>query len=143
MSLSLDDLSKKPGLDQLATCRIRSRKKTRCRFLGFLQAMNADRLIRDKVAHVGSGGVSENNRNCGFRAAFRNQDSGCVVLARFKNGALAPMHLLDGLPEAWVLERDACSGRVMAVKPSVIAGFLCQGRFYTREQAAAAAGDSD
>jgi hypothetical protein len=33
------------------------------------------------------------------------------------------------------VERDS-SGRVMAVKSSVIAGFIYHGRFYTREQAA-------
>lgn len=141
MSLSLDDLPKNPGLDQLATNRARSHKEAPGRPLGPLfQPMNADRLIKDNVAHVGSAGVSESNHDGGFRAAFRNQESGCVVLARFKNGSPAPMHLLDGLPDEWVLERDA-SGRVVSVKPSVIAGFLRQGRFYTREQAAAATDD--
>jgi hypothetical protein len=48
------------------------------------------------------------------------------------------MHLLDGLPDEWVVERDA-AGRVRAIKDSVIAGFVRDGRFYTREQAAAAA----
>lgn len=144
MSLAVDDLPKDPGLDRLAIRLIRSRRKEAfCRPLGPLfQPMNADRLIKDNVAHLGSAGVSENNHDCGFRAAFRNLESGCVVLARFKNGAPAPMHLLDGLPDEWVLERDA-SGRVVTVKSSVIAGFLRQGRFYTREQAAAAAAEDD
>lgn len=144
MSLPVDDLPKNPRLDRRATRRVRSRReKISCRPLGPLfQPMNADRLIKDNVAHVGSGGVSEHNQDNGFRAAFRNLESGRVVLARFKNGTPAPMHLLDGLPDAWVLERDA-AGRVVTVKPSVIAGFLRQGRFYTREQAAAAVDGSD
>ena len=47
------------------------------------------------------------------------------------------MHLLDGLPEEWVVQRDT-TGRVSAIKDTVIAGFLRNGLFYTREQAAAA-----
>ncbi len=139
MSLQLDDLPKNSRLDQVATQRARNRKEAPCRPLEPLfQPMNATRLIKDNVAHIGSAGVSERNRDCGFLPAFRSLESGCTVLARFKNGAPAPMHLLDGLPDEWVLERDV-AGRVVSVKPSVIAGFLRQGRFYTREQAAAAA----
>lgn len=144
MSLSLNDLPKNPRLDRIARRRIRrSRRKLSCRSVRPLfRPMDADRLIKDNVVHIGSGGVSEGNRECGFRAAFCDQESGCAVLARFKNGTPAPMHLLDGLPDAWVLERDA-SGRVLTVKPSVIAGFLRQGRFYTRAQAAAAVESND
>lgn len=46
------------------------------------------------------------------------------------------MHVLEGLPEALVISRDA-NGRVAAVRESVEAGFECAGHFYTREQAAA------
>jgi hypothetical protein len=56
-------------------------------------------------------------------------------VSRFANGTPAPIHILDGAPEEWVVARDP-SGRVIAVKASVIAGFLHQGRFYTRAQAA-------
>ena len=48
------------------------------------------------------------------------------------------MHLLDGLPEEWVAQRNA-AGRVTAIKQTVIAGFVRGDFFYTREQAAAAA----
>lgn len=143
MSLLLDDLPKNPGRDQIATRRVRNCEQAPGRPLGPLfRPMDADRLIKDNVAHIGSAGVSEGNQDQGFRPAFRNLETGCAVLARFKDGSPAPMHLLDGLPEAWVLEKDA-AGRVLRVKPCVIAGFLRHGRFYTREQAAAAAGDAD
>jgi hypothetical protein len=59
------------------------------------------------------------------------------VISRFANGNPAPIHVLDGLPEDWVIGRDK-GGRVMAVKDSVISGFMRQGRFYTRAQAAQA-----
>lgn len=143
MSLSLDDLAKNTELDEHAAKRFRGQKQEPCRTSApIFQSMDGNRLIKDNVAYMGSAGVSENNRDNDFRAAFRDLESGSAVLARFKDGSPAPMHLLDGLPEKWVLERDA-TGQVLRVKPSVIAGFLRRGRFYTREQAAAAASGSD
>ena len=94
-------------------------------------------LRQENLAFVGTGGVSQENRSGGFRPAFYDRASGRAVLARFADGRPAPMHLLDGLPREWVVARDA-GGRVSAVKDTVIAGFLRDGRFYTREQAAAA-----
>lgn len=82
----------------------------------------------------GSGGVSHGNRALGFAPAFYESHSGEAVPSCFANGTPAPIHTLEGVPEAWVVARDA-TGRVFAVKPSVIAGFLHAGRFYTREQA--------
>lgn len=52
------------------------------------------------------------------------------------DGRPAPMHLLEGLPPAVVTARDA-TGRVIALKSTVLAGFVRAERFYTREQAAA------
>ena len=77
-------------------------------------------------------------RSSGFRPAFYDRATDHAALARFADGRPAPMHLLDGLPDEWVVERDA-AGRVRAIKESVIAGFIRNGWFYTREQAAAAA----
>ncbi len=100
--------------------------------------LTTETLRKQNLAFVGTGGVSEENRCSGFRPAFFDMASGYAALARFSDGRVAPMHLLDGLPDEWVLERDA-AGRVLAIKDSVIAGFVRNGRFYTREQAAAAA----
>ncbi|KEA61935.1 hypothetical protein ADIMK_4082 [Marinobacterium lacunae] len=83
----------------------------------------------------GSGGVSEENRGLGFRPAFYDFETGEIHLSRFADGREAPMHLLDGLPEALVLQRKE-NGHVTEVKPGVIAGFVLHGQFYTREQAA-------
>jgi len=84
-----------------------------------------------------SGGVSEGNRALGFRPAFYDMDTGYVHPSRFANGLEAPMHVLDGLPDDLVVARRE-NGRVTAVKPGVVAGFVCQGHFYTRQQAALA-----
>jgi hypothetical protein len=88
-------------------------------------------------AHRGTGGCSEENGDFGFRPAFRDDDTGIVYRARFADGNPAPFHILDGLPNEVVVTR-AESGRVLAVKGSLVSGFVRLGRFYTRDEAAAA-----
>lgn len=80
-------------------------------------------------------GVSGNNRSAGFIPAYRNMQTGEQVPSRFPDGALAPVHLLDGLPESWIAERDS-DGHVVSTCPGIVSGFLRGGQFYTREEAA-------
>jgi hypothetical protein len=94
-----------------------------------------DALRRETHAYRGTGGTSEESREQGFVPAFRDVASGRVYLSRFANGQPAPLHVVAGLPDEVVVRRDA-TGRVVAVKGTVVAGFVRQGRFYTREQAA-------
>ena len=84
-----------------------------------------------------TGGRSQENRSEGFRPALSDTSTGTIYPSCFADGRPAPMHLLDGLPAEVVLARSA-SGRVIAIKESVVAGFVKAGQFYTREQAAAA-----
>ncbi len=100
--------------------------------------LTTETLRKENLAFVGTGGVSAENRSSGFLPAFYDAATGRAALARFADGRPAPMHLLDGLPDDWVAERDS-AGRIRAVKDSVIAGFVRDGYFYTREQAAQAA----
>lgn len=88
-------------------------------------------------AYRGTGGCSEENGDFGFRPAFRDDDTGVVYRARFLDGNPAPFHVLDGLPDEVVVSR-AETGRVLAVKGSLVSGFVRLGRFYTRDEAAAA-----
>ena len=90
-----------------------------------------------RTAYRGTGGCSEENGDLGFRPAFRDDDNGIVYRACFLDGTPAPFHLLDGLPDEVVVTR-AESGRVVAVKGSLVSGFVRFGRFYTRDEAAAA-----
>ena len=99
------------------------------------QAMTESVLGQENVAFRGRGGVSEENRSYGFRPAFLDSDTGEIYASRFANGHPAPFHLLDGLPEDLVIERHP-TGRVAMVKNSVTSGFVRDGRFYTREEAA-------
>ena len=94
-------------------------------------------LCAESNLHRGSGGRSEDNADLGFRPAFRDADTGTVYSSCFFDGSPAPVHLFDGLPDDVVVNR-AASGHVTAVKGSLVSGFLRCGRFYTREEAAAA-----
>ena len=95
------------------------------------------RLRDENTEYAGTGGVSQNNHDARFLPAFRDED-GRVEVARLENGEIAPMHLLCGLPDAWVTGRDG-EGRVTAIRDDIVAGFVRDDVFYTREQAAAIA----
>ncbi|MCK0508036.1 hypothetical protein [Aromatoleum anaerobium] len=82
-----------------------------------------------------TGGRSEENCSIGFRPAFMDVATRAIYPSRFADGRPAPFHLLDGLPDGVVLHRHA-NGRVARVKESVVSGFVLDGRFYTREEAA-------
>lgn len=97
--------------------------------------MTKRRLKQDSKVFCGTGGVSAENQSFGFRPAFRDTQSNRIYWSRFANGQYAPCHLLDGLPDDVVVARDA-RGRVVAVSPTLVAGFVREGRFYSREEAA-------
>lgn len=97
--------------------------------------LTQQRLEDQNTRFKGNGGVSEENRSLGFMPAFADTQNGRIYLSRFADGRLAPMHILDGLPEQVVETRDP-DGRVTKVKETIIAGFVRDGHFYTREQAA-------
>ncbi len=105
-------------------------------------ALCRQKLRRENALFRGTRGVSENNRSLGFRPAYLNTATGETVVSRFADGTVAPVHVLDGLPEDWVIARDR-SGNVLKVLATILAGFLRGGRFYTREAAARAAVPGD
>jgi hypothetical protein len=100
------------------------------------QAFGTAALRQQNRTYAGTGGVSMGNRSHGFAPAFYDTQSHVAVISRYANGNPAPVHILDGVPAEWVVNRDE-HGKVRTVKNSVIAGFIRFGRFYTREQAAA------
>ena len=91
-------------------------------------------LARENRCFKGTGGISQENGRYGFVPAFLDSATGTIYLSRFPDGRIAPIHLLDGLPDELVSQRST-AGKVTAVKNSVMAGFVRCGRFYTREQA--------
>lgn len=72
----------------------------------------------------------------GLLPAFRDLETGETHLSIHADGSPASVHIVDGLPESWVLERRA-DGRIQNVKDSIVAGFVRGGRFYTRAELAA------
>ena len=102
------------------------------------QLLTESKLERENQKFSGTSGVSHANRSSGFIPAFYDTETKQVEISRFHNGQPAPIHVIDGLPESWIVERNADS-KAIAVKCSVIAGFIRDGLFYTRAQAAEAA----
>lgn len=92
-------------------------------------------LRQENLAYLGTGARSQENRNLGFVPAFHDTLSHKTAIARFSNGNPAPIHVLDGVPKDWIVQRDHC-GTVTVVKASIVSGFAREGVFYTREQAA-------
>jgi hypothetical protein len=92
-------------------------------------------LKQENLEYSGTPGVSEGNRGMGFMPAFCDSITGRVEISRFRNGQPAPIHLIEGLPDCWVVERDA-TFKVTAITNSVVAGFVRDGCFYTRSQVA-------
>lgn len=102
-----------------------------------MHALTPQVLDKHNRRFRGTGGRSPENRESGFLPAFWDALKDTVYLSRFADGRLAPIHMFDGLPAETILER-APSGRVAKLKPSITAGFVRAGRFYTRTQAARA-----
>ena len=99
------------------------------------QMLTADEVAQQSLAYRGTGGVSAENRAFGFLPAFLDRESGRIHLSCDTRGVPVAIHQFDGLPEEWVVARDQ-GGRPCAVKASVEAGFVREGYFFTREQAA-------
>jgi hypothetical protein len=99
------------------------------------RAMTEKVLQEENRAFRGSGGVSAENRSGNFRPAFQDTQTGVVYASCYLDGIPAPFHLLDGLPDELVVARDPLGQRA-ALKASVISGFVRDGRFYTRDEAA-------
>ena len=101
------------------------------------QRFDVRALRRENDVYHGTGGVSSGNAAHGFLPAFFDTVTGRCYLSRFADGQLAPVHLLDGLPDCAILKRDA-QGRVVAAVPTLTSGFFLDGKFFTREEAAQA-----
>jgi len=101
--------------------------------------LDAHKLSVENQQFARTCGLSANNANQDFVPAFRNEETGEVALARFADGRAAPMHLIINLPEDWATARNS-RGQISAVLDCVIAGFVHEGQFFTRAEAAAAAG---
>ena len=94
-------------------------------------------LKQENRVFRGTGAVSAECRGQAFRPAFRDTRTGLVYLSRYADGRPAPLHLLAGLPGELAVSRNG-HGHVLAVDGAVVAGFVRDGLFYTRDEAARA-----
>jgi hypothetical protein len=92
-------------------------------------------LRRENEVYKDTPGVSANNVHRRFLPAFKDMATGEVCLSLKPDGSPCSIHILDGLPEAWIIRRND-QGHVTAIKDSVIAGFVRNGRFYSRQELA-------
>lgn len=99
------------------------------------QAMTVKSLHHQNLAFAGTAGISRFGRRRGFTPGFLDRETGRTYVSRHANGSPAAVHVLDGLPDELVLARTG-SGQVAAIKGTVIAGFILDDQFYTRDQAA-------
>jgi len=98
--------------------------------------MMSKQILEDQNRQfLGTGGRSQENHSLGFVPAFQDTRTGTVYQCCFADGRPAPIHLLDGLPSKLVSQRST-SGRVVSAREGVIAGFIYETCFLTREQAA-------
>ncbi|TCT21484.1 hypothetical protein [Thiobaca trueperi] len=100
-----------------------------------LHGVLTELTLRDEnTLYANTRGLSQNNRQQGFQPGYLNRHSGECVLSCFGDGNPAPIHVLDGLPSAWVMARDA-DGHVTSTVPEIVSGFIRDGVFYTRDEA--------
>lgn len=71
----------------------------------------------------------------GFLPAFRHLETGEIRLCQLADGRISRRHLLDSLPDDWILERDA-RGRPAALVSEVEPGFLRGIQFWTLQNLA-------
>jgi hypothetical protein len=73
----------------------------------------------------------------GFQPAFFDFITQTIYPSVFADGTPAPFHILEGLPRELIVDR-ARSGRVIAVKASLLIGYERNGFFYTPRSVARA-----
>ena len=98
-------------------------------------AFTVKALRHQNLAFLGTTGISQENQQHGFAPGFYDRATGLIYISRHADGRPASVHILDGLPDELVVARTH-SGQVAAIKGTVVAGFVLDGQFYTREQAA-------
>lgn len=98
--------------------------------------LTCDALAWENNSFADTQGVSKNCRDRHFVPAFKDQLTGETHASVFEDGRPAMIHLLDGLPEHWVVSRDK-DQHVTAVLGTIVSGFLRDGVFFTREEVVA------
>lgn len=97
-----------------------------------MSLIQSKRLEVENERYANTGGISQNNASMRFIPAFKNSLTGEVALSRYANGTTAPFHLMEGLPETWLIKKAKCTD----LKAYIISGFVRFGKFFDRQEAA-------
>ena len=92
--------------------------------------MSQSQLSEQQGAYEKLGSTVFGDAGFGFMPAFMDLDNEETHLAAFENGMPSVVHILDGLPDYWISERDE-QGKAVSLRTGVIAGFMRNGSFYT------------
>jgi hypothetical protein len=98
-------------------------------------AMTKDQLNQQNLTYQNTQGISSNCAMSGYTPAFQDTLTGEIHLSKFADGRLAPIHVIDGLPQEWIVQRDE-NQRAILARDTIIAGFVRDGVFFTRKQLA-------
>ena len=97
-----------------------------------MSLIQSKRLEIENERYAATGGISQNNASKRFIPAFKNTQTGEVALSRYANGETAPFHLMEGLPETWLIKEAPKTD----LKACIISGFVRFGEFFDRQEAA-------
>lgn len=90
-------------------------------------------IIKNNLSHS-TREVNSNSCQFYFIPAFYDALSHTVFLSCYKSGQLAPIHVLEGIPDNIIKNRTLTNNRGES-KNSLIIGFIFKNKFLTRKQA--------
>jgi len=137
--LTIDDIPNNPFQKMAAEALFNRLSHERVTLPGGLiltrSGLSYSSLKNENHQYSGTGGVSQNNAQFGFIPAFRNEKTGQVVLSKTTDGKISPIHLLEGIPNTWFSNKNSTDNTLVLVN-DITSGFVRQGIFYTRKDAA-------
>lgn len=92
--------------------------------------MTHQQALEQQGTYYKFNGAIFSDASFGFLPAFKNIKDQQIHLSTDSFGKISVMHLLDGLPDCWVLEKDA-QGKALTLRAEIIAGFMRNNEFYT------------
>lgn len=92
--------------------------------------MTQQQAVQQQGTYYRFNGTVFSDASFGFMPAFKHIKNQQVHLSTDIDGQLSVMHILDGLPDTWIEEKDE-KGRALSLKPEIIAGFMRNAEFYT------------
>lgn len=92
--------------------------------------MTHQQALQQQCTYYKFNGAVFSDASFGFLPAFKNMSSQQTHLSTDADGNIAVMHLLDGLPDCWVDEKDD-HGRALTLRAGIVAGFMRNNEFFT------------